>query len=254
MKKITPVLITALFICTGCFDVMHYVEFRKDKSIYVDYRLTIGVGAKDAGAEIKQADDSRIFSGFGAGIKKYNPEIRRIENDRETGIELICTAPEKALMLPAEDSEYPLIPYKDAKGQYIFISQPKSAAADSNQDANKMIQSMFASSRYRIITGGTFTVKKAVIITNDQETATRFEPSIYKLGPLSFVDMPLISVMFKESAVIISESDTIDEKEIRAYFAKRNKEREEAAKKETENKESPPVDDENKSSNTAGER
>lgn len=253
MKNVRPVLISILFICTGCFDVMHYVEVKKDKSVYVDYRLTIGIGAKDAGTEIKQADDSKIFSGFGNGIKKYNPEIRRIENDMETGVELICTVPEKALMLPAEDSEYTLIPYKDAKGQYIFISRPKSAAADSNQDANKMIQSMFASSRYRIITGGTFTAKKAVVITNDRETATRFEPSIYRLGPLSFVDMPLISVMFKESAVIISDSDSIDEKEIRAYFTKRNKEREEAAKKAAKDQKDPSVDEKGNPSDMTSE-
>ncbi len=248
MKNAMPVLIAALFICTGCFDVLHYVEVKDDKSVYVDYRLTVGIGNKDAGAEIKQADDSKIFSGFGNGIKKYNPEIRRISNEMETGVELICTAPEKALILPAEDSEYPLLPYKDAKGQYLFISRPKSTATDSNQDANKMIQSMFASSRYRIITGGKFTPKKAVVITNDQETPTRFEPSIYRLGPLTFVDMPLTSIMFKESAVIISATDTIDEKEVRAYFTKRNRERAEAAKKEAEEKKDPAVDDEEKPS------
>ena len=244
MKALSVIYFAAILLCTGCFDVMHYIEVKNDNSVYVDYRITVAVANKDAGSEFKQADDSRIFTSFGMDVKKLNPSIRRITNEMDSGIEITCTAPEKALTRPAEDAEYTLIPYKDNKGQYIFISRPKNAGGDSNQDAERMAQSMFASSRYRIITGGKLAAKKAVIITNDRGTITRSEPSIYRLGPLTFVDMPLMTVMFKESAVIVSASDTVDEKEIRAYFAKENNERKAAADKAEKENATPTAKDE----------
>lgn len=58
-----------------------------------------------------------------------------------------------------------------------------------------------------------------------------FNLSIYRLGSIYFIDIPMSLILMNESAIIVSFSKTINDANIRYYLTQLNKKREEEEKK-----------------------
>lgn len=257
MRKGCILIIMGLIALTGCFNVVHYIEVKKDKSVYVRYRLTTVLGKDEYKKEKEKEDKDEILSDMGV-VKSLNPVIKDISDEIESGFEISCTAPESAQILPIGKTKITLIPYHDKAGQYILVSYGTMSDADKINDTDKMAAAVFASARYQVILNGTFVPRKAMLVTSAKEGLVRYYPNIYTLGKMTFIDMPASMLMITDSALILSPKETVDDKEITSYFAKRTKERElqyqreqkeleeqerkENAEMEKEEKEKEPID------------
>lgn len=225
MKKI--IMLCALCACTlpGCFSVVHYIEVKKDKSVYVDYRLTTVYGKDEYQSKKEKESSDDIFGDMGV-VKSLNPVFKDISDDIQSGFEITCTVPASAQVLPDAKAKIPLIPYHDKTGQYILVSYGTMSEEEKKKDTDKMAAAVFASARYQVILNGAFVPRKAMLVTSGKEGLVRYYPSMYTLGKMTFIDMPGSMLMLTESALILSPRATIDDKEITSYFAKRAKERE----------------------------
>ncbi|HNX60590.1 MAG TPA: hypothetical protein PKK43_15920, partial [Spirochaetota bacterium] len=158
--------------------------------------------------------------------KNLNPVIKDISTEIESGFEITCTAPESAQIMPNAGAKIAFIPYHDKKGQYILVSLGTMSGKDNKQDMDKMMNAVFASARYQVILNGTFIPRKVMLITNEKEGLIRYYPNVYTLGKMIFIDIPGSLMLLNESALILSPRETVDDKEITSYIAKRSKERE----------------------------
>ncbi len=225
MKVICGLIAMGIFTLTGCFNVVHYIEVKKDKSVYVDYRLTTVYGKDEYQSKKEKESNDEIFGDMGV-VKSLNPVIKDISDDVESGFEITCTAPESAQVMPNAKAKIPLIPYHDKKGQYVLVSYGTMSEDDKTKDTDKMAAAVFASARYQVILNGAFVPRKAMLVTSGKEGLVRYYPNIYTLGKMTFIDMPGSLMLLTESALILSPRETVDDKEITSYFAKRTKERE----------------------------
>ena len=224
MKTYFGFSILFIITFTGCFDIVHYIEPQKDKTVFIKYRAT-SVIAKENGNNQK-FDKNTIFENLKIETLKVKPVTKDCSNEYEAGYELTMTVPESAMTFPSEDKEIPHIPYRDKAGQYILLFR----GDKKEREADKMVQAILLTAKYRIIIGNAKPVK-AVIISNIEDIK-KITPSIYSLGPQYYIDIPLGFVFGNEAAVIISFNNAISDTEIVTYFNNINKKRE--AKKEKE--------------------
>lgn len=229
-RKIILLLSTLLFIL-GCFDftIVQYIEQQKDRSLIITIRASSPF--------LKEKKKSTAFdeNEFKNKIIADNITLlssRYIEDDLTGTFEYVF----KIKQLPSKiDLTKPikLLPYKDKNGQYIFFSMETSEFKQtSNNDlfnTKEIAENILAASKYRLAFSN-LTPKKALIIVNRTQTE-RFNLSIYKMGNVYCIDIPMNLMLMNETAVIVSFTNTINDSEISKYFAELREKREEEEKK-----------------------
>ena len=92
MKKIIYLLLTAIMLCTvACFDVIHYIEPRNDKTVFIQFRVITGmVNNKEFDNSFSKDDIAKLYSGV-------NFKFTQIATDFEKGFEITATIKENQL-------------------------------------------------------------------------------------------------------------------------------------------------------------
>ena len=207
----------------GCFDVVHYIEPRKDKTVFIDYRITSVMG-KEKNKDINFDKDS-IVKDFKIESLKVKPVIKDCSTEYEAGVDISFAIPQSMMKFPSEDMKSPLIPYLDKSGQYVLIFRnDKNDKKETESD--RMAQALLMSARYRIVIGNAKPTH-VVIINNSNDGIKKFTPLIYNLGSQYNIDIPMGLVFGTESAVIISFGNVISDAEMMSFFSAINKKHDE---------------------------
>lgn len=229
MKKFFLIPIVSFIFTTGCFDfdIVHYIEPKKDKSVFIKFRVTSSY-FKDK--DNQNISDNEIIKSNLPGDKDAKVTYQLIQNDLTSGIEITITA-KPSLTIPDESDKLPIIPYRDKYGQYVFIFHNYQKFSSSNDmfDTQAIAEGMLAASKYRLFFCNTIP-KKALIIVN-REQPERFNLSIYQVGNVYCIDIPMNLILMNESAVIVSSANTINDSEMSNYLAKLLEKRKEEEKK-----------------------
>ncbi|MEW6525329.1 MAG: hypothetical protein AB1444_01520 [Spirochaetota bacterium] len=228
MKNFNIMLLITLLFTTGCFDfdIVHYIEPKKDKSLFIKFRVT-SMYFKDQNN--KNAFGNDVIKGNLPDDKNTKVTYQLIQDDITAGIEATITTKPYSTM--SELDKLPLIPYQDKFGQYIllFHNYQKISSSSDFFDSQKIAEGLIAASKYRLAFGNCIP-KKIVIIVN-KENQEKFYPNIYQLGNIYHIDIPMNLVLMNESAVIVSFTNTINDSEISNYLAKLMEKRKEEEKK-----------------------
>ncbi len=96
-------------------------------------------------------------------------------------------------------------------------------------DEKAITEAMLAAAKYRLAFGNMLP-KKALIIVN-REQIEKFNLSIYQMGNVYCIDIPMNLMFMNESAVIVSFTNTINDSEISNYLAQLRKKREQEERK-----------------------
>ena len=251
MKKFYIIPIVSCIFTTGCFDfdVVHYIEPKKDKSVFIKFRVT-SVYFKDKNNQ--NISDNEIIKSTLPGDNDAKVTYQLIQNDLTSGIEItIATKPYSTI--PDESDKLPIIPYRDKYGQYIFIfhNYQKFSSSKDMFDTQTIAEGLLAASKYRLAFGNTIP-KKALIIVNRNQPE-RFNLSIYQIGNVYFIDIPMNLLIMNESAVIVSCDTTIKDSEISNYLATLLEKRKEEEKKQQEELNKNENNDTNKYNNDDGQ-
>ena len=209
-KSIAFIILAGAAAFTGCFDVVHYIEPRNDKTVFIDYRVTsvMGKGKKEF-----TFDRDGTLKDLQLGSLKTKLSIKDCSGDLESGYEISGVIPESMLTFPVENVKAPLLPYKDRLGQYVLLFQDGKRGKD---QSDKMAEAILMTAKYRIVIGGA-KPKAARLISNDDK---KIRLTVYTLGTQSYIDIPLGLVFGNEGAVIISFTDSVSDAEMTAHFAK----------------------------------
>ena len=232
MKKFYIIAIVSFIFTTGCFDfdVVHYIEPKKDKSVFIKFRVTsIYFKEKDN----NNFQNNEIIKSNLPDDKNSKVTYQLIQNDLTSGIEItIATKPYSTI--PDESDKLPIIPYRDKYGQYIFIfhNYQKFSSSKDMFDTQMIAEGILAASKYRLFFSNTIP-KKALIIVN-REQLKKFNLSTYKIGNVYCIDIPMNLILMNESAVIVSSANTIKDSEISNYLATLLEKRKEEEKKQQE--------------------
>jgi hypothetical protein len=234
-------LITLLFT-TGCFDfdIVHYMEPKKDKSLFIKFRIT-SMYFKDQ--TNKNAFGNEAIKGNLPDNKDAKVTYQLIQDDITAGIEAtIITKPHSTI---SNLDKLPLIPYQDKFGQYIllFHNYQKISSSSDFFDSQQIAEGLIAASKYRLAFGNCIPKKIVIIVNKDNQE--KFYPTIYQLGNIYHIDIPMNLVLMNESAVIVSFTNTINDSEISNYLAKLMEKRKEEEKKYQEELKKNESDDEN---------
>ncbi|MGB4267691.1 MAG: hypothetical protein WBK20_00770 [Spirochaetota bacterium] len=218
MKKFKIILVITLLFTTGCFDfdILHYIEPKKDKLLFIKFRAT----------SVYFKNETKNFSSNKEELQKNlalnrisNLNYQFIENDLTAGIEMTMLA-KPFESIPAGDTIFPIIPYRDKYGQFIFIFHNYQEFRSSNDlfDSQQIAEGLLAASKYRFVFGNTIP-KKALIIVN-RAKPQKFNLSIYQIGNIYCIDIPMNLIIMNDSVVIVSCRSIINDSEIDNYLAK----------------------------------
>jgi hypothetical protein len=251
MKKFYIIAIVSFIFTTGCFDfdIVHYIEPKKDKSLFIKFRVT-SIYFKEK--ENNNLQNNEIIKSNLPDDKNSKVTYQTIQNDLTAGIEITIEAkPYSAI--PSDFDKFPIIPYKDKYGQYVLIFHNYQKFSSSNEafESQKIAEGLLAASKYRLAFGNTIP-KKALIIVNRNQPE-RFNLAIYKIGNVYCIDIPMNLILINESAVIVSCDTTIKDSEISNYFATLLEKRKEEEKKQQEELNKNENNDTNKYNNDDGQ-
>lgn len=228
MKIFNIMLLITLLFTTGCFDfdIVHYMEPKKDKSLFIKFRIT-SMYFKDQ--TNKNAFGNEAIKGNLPDNKDAKVTYQLIQDDITAGIEAtIITKPHSTI---SNLDKLPLIPYQDKFGQYIllFHNYQKISSSSDFFDSQQIAEGLIAASKYRLAFGNCIPKKIVIIVNKDNQE--KFYPTIYQLGNIYHIDIPMNLVLMNESAVIVSFTNTINDSEISNYLAKLMEKRKEEEKK-----------------------
>lgn len=231
MKRFYIIAIISFLFTIGCFDldIVHYVEPKKDRSLFIKFRVT-SIYFKDQ--TDKKTFNNDVIKGNLPDEKDTQVTYQWIENDLTAGVEITTTAKPHSTISATD--KFPVIPYRDKFGQYIFIYHNYQELGSSQNlfDSQKIAEGLLAASKYRLAFGNTVP-KQALIIVN-REQPEKFNLSIYQLGNIYCIDIPMNLIIMNESAVIVSCASTINDSEISNYLTKLFEKRKEEEKKHEE--------------------
>ena len=116
MNKACIILIISLLFTTGCFDfdIVHYIEPKKDKSLFIKFRVT-SIYFKDQTSKNIFAND--IIKANIPDDKNSKVTYQLIQNDLTAGLEITFSA--KPQTTYSNSDKLPIIPCYDKYNQYI---------------------------------------------------------------------------------------------------------------------------------------
>ncbi|MCX8125451.1 MAG: hypothetical protein N3F66_14985 [Spirochaetes bacterium] len=224
-------LLSALLFVLGCFDftIVQYIEQQKDKSLIITVRATSPFLKEKKKSTVINEDE------FKNKIVTTNITLlssRYIEDDLAGTYEFVFKAKQLPSKLESTLSS-PFLPYKDKNGQYIFFSlgtsELKQPSNNDLFDTKEIAETMLAAAKYRLAFGN-ITPNKALIIVNRKQIE-KFNLSIYQMGNVYCIDIPMNLMFMNESAVIVSFTNNINDSEISNYLTELRKKREQEEKK-----------------------
>lgn len=220
MKKFIYLLLTAIMLCTvACFDVIHYIEPRDDKTVFIQFRVITGM------INNKELDDTFTKNNITKLYQGVNFAFTQISTDFKKGFELTATIKENQLKYykdsATDNNLNTIIPYKDNKNQYILIYDNNEFQASRNEEelSSGLTDAVFSSINYKIIVAGSIKPKHVHLITYNESPKTMYL-NPYKVGQQYFIEVPASLILQNLCAIIISSNNTIDDKDITAKLNK----------------------------------
>ncbi|HPK46187.1 MAG TPA: hypothetical protein PLV62_14490, partial [Spirochaetota bacterium] len=220
MKKIIYLLLTAIMLCTvACFDVIHYIEPRNDKTVFIQFRVITGM------VNNKELDDTFTKNNITKLYQGVNFAFTQISTDFKKGFELTATIKENQLKYykdsATDNNLNTIIPYKDNKNQYILIYDNNEFQANKKDEelSSGLTDAVFSSINYKIIVAGSLKPKHVHLITYNESPKTMYL-NPYKVGQQYFIEVPASLILQNLCAIIISSNNTIDDKDITAKLNK----------------------------------
>ena len=216
MKKIIYLLLTAIMLCTvACFDVIHYIEPRNDKTVFIQFRVITGmVNNKEFDNSFSKNNITKLYPGV-------NFKFTQIATDFEKGFEITATIKENQLKYykdtSIDNNLNTIIPYRDNNNQYILIYDNSEFEANENEVKlyPGLSNAVFASINYKIIVPGSLNPKHVHLITYNESAKTMYL-NPYKVGQQYFIEVPASLILQNLCAIIISSNNAINDKDITA--------------------------------------
>lgn len=214
MKHSTFMLSIGIVIFfTSCFDIIHYIEPRNDKTLFIQFRLTAYMLKDD------KSQDTVFQTELKEKIKDYpksSVTCKPFSNELKGGFEFTAII-NKAYINKYPEEEFPIVPYKDKLNQYIFMYRNKenfrSYKNEYSDIASGLTDALLSSANYKMIFPHSFIPKSATLILYNG--SPQIMPlTLFKVGQQYYIDIPILAVLTNFSAIIISTGSKTNNDEI----------------------------------------